>query len=142
MYAWNKNFTDQNTLIVMKSQCVLACKFVIFVLVMHDLNHFKANVVPFPKCTITFIKSKYFRSYRQLNNNKNWSDLQQFRNISFKKYPVQLSAGQRRVEGAIPPFRFCFARAFLYELFFSFQTLCLYILCKSLLKYHSIKDYL
>ena len=62
------DFTDQNVLLVKKIYTFLSVKSIIFIRCIRDVRHFKAVVLPFLKCTITFLYPKYFRSYRHLND--------------------------------------------------------------------------
>ena len=48
----------------------LSLKSFIFIWCIRDLRHFKAEVLPFPKGTITFFCYKYFRRYRHLNKDQ------------------------------------------------------------------------
>ena len=41
---------------------------VIFIRYIRDAHYFEADTLPFPKCTITFLYSKYFRRYQHLND--------------------------------------------------------------------------
>ena len=45
-----------------------ACSLDTLIRCIRDVRHFKAVVLPFLKCTITFLQPKYFRSYRHLND--------------------------------------------------------------------------
>ena len=62
------DFTDQNTLSAEKNLYIFSVKSVIFIRCIRDAHHFKAKALPFPKCTITFLYSKYFRRYHHLND--------------------------------------------------------------------------
>ena len=50
-----RDFTDQNVLLVKKIDTFWSVKSIIFILCIRDVRHFKAVVLQFLKCTITFL---------------------------------------------------------------------------------------
>ena len=67
---WMKimDFTDQNVSIFFNKSTFWSIKSIIFIRCKCDVRHFKAVVLPFLKCTITFLQPKYLRSYQHLND--------------------------------------------------------------------------